>query len=272
LAETLAGILVGLLVGSFLNVCIHRMPRDLSVVRPRSHCPACEAWISWYDNIPVLSYLWLGGRCRHCKARISFRYPLVELLTALTFGIVCQRYGFTWMSLKECLFGALLIGLIFSDFEQMILPDEFTLGGTALGLLLAPFVPVDGFLMFLLLPAAWGPRVMSLGEALLGALVSSLSLWGVGELYYRLRKREGLGLGDVKMVAMIGAFMGLQGTLLTLVIGSVLGSLLGLLAIVALRKDYTSYELPFGSFLGAAAMLVGVYGPALLGWPRLGGL
>jgi leader peptidase (prepilin peptidase) / N-methyltransferase len=268
LVEILIGVLFGLLIGSFLNVCIYRMPRDLSVVRPRSHCPQCEKQISWYDNIPVLSYILLGARCRHCKVRIPFRYPLVELLTAASFAIVAHAYGLTPAALKGCLYSSLLIGLIFADFEQLILPDEFTIGGTLAGVLLAAFVPLPGFLMQVLLPSSTDPRLVSVAESVFAAVFCSFALWGIGELYYRVRKREGLGFGDVKMVAMIGAFQGLQGTLLTLVMGSVLGSVLGLAFILLSRKDASSYELPFGSFLGAAALAVGVYGPALFHWPR----
>jgi leader peptidase (prepilin peptidase)/N-methyltransferase len=270
LIETLAGTLFGLIIGSFLNVCIYRMPRDLSVVAPRSFCPHCEAPIAWYDNIPLVSFLLLGGRCRHCQARIPLRYLVVELLTAASFALVAHRYGFTFAGLKGCVFSALVIGLVFSDLEEFILPDELTVGGAVAGVLFALAVPLDSFFMALLVPQAWGPRPVWIAESLLGAIVSSGALWIVGALYQRLRKREGLGLGDVKMVAMIGAFLGLQGALLTLVIGSVLGSVIGLLFITIARKDYSTYELPFGSFLGVAALIVGVYGPVLLGWPRLG--
>src|SRR5215469_9245181 len=127
--ETMLAFLAGLLIGSFLNVCIYRMPRDLSVVRPRSFCPNCEKMIAWYDNVPVASYVMLGGECRYCKERIPLRYPLVELATAA--------------AVKFAVFSAILIALIASDFEERILPDEFTLGGTAIGLVLAPFVPIE---------------------------------------------------------------------------------------------------------------------------------
>src|ERR1039458_9901222 len=135
--------LFGLLIGSFLNVCIYRWPRDLSVVRPRSHCPSCEKTIAWYDNIPLLSYALLGGRCRHCRARISPRYPVVELLTGALFFVFVWRLGPSLAAVKFCLLSALLVGLTFSDLEARILPDEFTLGGMAAGLVLAWFVPVN---------------------------------------------------------------------------------------------------------------------------------
>ncbi len=270
MTEILLGILFGLIIGSFLNVCIYRMPRDLSVVSPRSFCPGCEKMISWYDNIPLLSFVLLRGKCRHCQSKIPLRYPVVELLTAIAFAVVLNRYGVSLVSLKTCIFSALLIGLVFSDFEELILPDEFTLGGTVIGLLLSWLVPMEGLISRLLLPSHLSDRWFSVGEAAFGAVLCSGTLWLVGELYYRIRKREGLGLGDVKMVAMIGAFLGLQGSLLTLILGSVAGSVIGLLFILIKRKDFASYELPFGSFLGVGALIVGVFGPALLGWPHLG--
>jgi len=266
-AEIVAGALLGLLIGSFLNVCIYRMPRDLSVVSPRSYCPLCETPIAWYDNLPLVSFLLLGRRCRHCRGAISWRYPAVELLTAATFSIVGWKFGFTWVAVKACVFSGLLIGLIFSDIEERILPDQFTIGGAAAGLAFAAALPMDSFFMRLLLPPGWGPRIHSVGEALLAMTVAAGSLWLIGELYYRVRKIEGLGLGDVKMVAMMGTFLGLQGTLFTLILGSVAGSVLGLLLVFALRKDARTYELPFGSFLGVAALATGVWGPALAGWP-----
>ncbi len=266
-AEILVGALLGLLIGSFLNVCIYRMPRDLSVVSPRSFCPHCETPIAWYENIPLLSFAILRGRCRRCRAPIGWRYPAVELLTAATFAIVGWKLGFTAAALKAAVFSALLIGLIFSDIEERILPDQFTIGGAVAGLAFSAALPMESFFMRLLLPSGWSPRIHSVGESLLAMVVAAGSLWLIGELYYRIRKIEGLGLGDVKMVAMIGTFLGLQGTLFTLILGSVAGSVLGLLLVFVLRKDARTYELPFGSFLGAAALVTGVWGPALAGWP-----
>lgn len=263
--DAVVALLFGLLIGSFLNVCIYRMPRDLSVVRPRSFCIECERQIAWYDNIPVVSYLVLGGRCRQCRKLIPVRYPIVEISTGLLFAFVIFQHGASLTALKLCLFSALLVGLFFSDLEERILPDEFTLGGTALGVGLAVVEPLPpGFLTFLLSPES--PRLASVGEALLAAGVTSGALWSVGSIYERLRGREGLGFGDVKMVAMIGAFLGLSGALLSLVVGSLLGSVLGLLFIVITRKDHSSYELPFGSFLSVGALAVGVLGNGMLSW------
>ncbi len=255
LAAALA-FLAGLVIGSFLNVCVYRWPRDLSVVRPRSFCPACEHTVAWYDNVPVLSYLLLRGRCRHCRAWISPRYPVVELLTACLFFVIVLAYGPSAAALKWCVFCALLIGLIFSDLEERILPDEMTLGGTAAGIALAALVPFDDGFAMLFLPADWGRAALSVADAVLGACLSGGLLWLIGTLYLKVRHRDGLGFGDVKMVGMIGAFLGLQGALLTVVLGSILGSVLGLLYIFIARKKASTYELPFGTFLGAAALAV----------------
>ncbi len=271
LAAALA-FLIGLLIGSFLNVCIYRWPRERSVIRPRSFCPACQHPIAWYDNVPVLSYLVLRGRCRHCRASISLRYPLVELLTALFFFVAVFSYGPTIEALKWCLFSALLIGLVFSDLEERILPDQFTVGGTIAGILLAAAVPFQFGIVALLLPADWGPVWASVGEAVLGAGLSGGLLWLVGALYLKVRRREGLGFGDIKMVAMIGAFLGVQATLLTVVLGSILGSVLGLLYILITRKQASTYELPFGLFLGVAGLGVAfLRDPVLTALSRLAG-
>lgn len=254
--EAIVAALVGLLIGSFLNVCIYRLPRDLSVVRPRSFCPACQTTIAWYDNIPLLSYAMLLGRCRHCRAKIPWRYPLVELVTAACFFLAIREYGFNPAGLKFCIFSALLTGLIFADFEERILPDEMTLGGVAAGLLFAYLSPIPSLLGFLLLPFGTNPKWLSVGESLIGAFVCGGAMWLVGAVYQRIRHREGLGLGDVKMIAMIGAFLGLQHALRILIAGSVLGAVLGLVFIVVTRKDASSYELPYGSFLGIAALII----------------
>ena len=270
--ETAVAFLAGLLIGSFLNVCIYRLPRDLSVVRPRSFCPACEQTIAWHDNIPVVSYFLLRRRCRHCHERISVRYPLVELATGVAFAVCIGTLGVSLAALKFCLYSAILITLVVSDLEERILPDEFTLGGLVLGLVLAAFVPLDAGMAQLFLPLSLGPRWLSVGEAVLGAGLSSGSIWLVGWLYQRVRHREGLGLGDVKMIAMVGAFLGLQWAFLTLILGSLLGAVIGLTYIFLAGKDASTYELPFGSFLGVAALVVAAYAQVLLRWhPHTGG-
>ena len=247
--------LFGLLIGSFLNVCIYRLPRDLSVVTPRSFCPNCGNTIAWYDNLPVMSYLILGGKCRHCGAVIPWRYPLVELLTGLSFFAAVWRMGESPEAVKLCVFCALIVGLFFMDLEERILADEFTVGGMIFGFVLSMFLPMPKFIGHFILPPEWHDSYKSLGESLIGGLAPSIALWGIGEIYYRLRGREGLGFGDVKMIGMIGAFYGLQGALLTLILGSLAGSVFGLAFIAFTKKDAQTYELPFGSFLGLAALV-----------------
>jgi leader peptidase (prepilin peptidase) / N-methyltransferase len=291
LIESILAFAFGLIIGSFLNVCIYRWPRDLSVVRPRSHCVTCDKTIAWFDNIPIVSYLLLGGRCRNCRARISLRYPAVELLTGALFFAFTLLLGPSLAAIKMCVFSALLIGLIFSDLEQRILPDEFTLGGLALGLIFAFFVPVPDSTaqaIFSLLGADLEGRPGSVAEAAFGAAFPALCLWLVGWIYQKIRHREGLGLGDVKLIAMAGSFLGLYGALLTLILGSLSGSILGLAYIIRrcacawpvaggsprrkfaaitrlARKDMSTYQLPFGSFLGAAALAAAAAGPEILG-------
>ena len=263
--------LLGLMIGSFLNVCIYRLPRDLSVVAPRSFCPKCETPIGWYDNIPLLSYVLLQGRCRKCREPISARYPIVELLTGAMFFFTVRMLGPTAMAMKFCAFSAILIALVFADLEERILPDEFTLGGTVIGVAFAAFGPLNWGIVRLLLMSVRNERVLSVCESLFAAIFCAGTLWLVGNLYQRIRHREGLGFGDVKMVAMIGAFLGLQGALLTLIVGSLLGALVGLGYIWLTRKDAATYELPFGTFLGAAALVVVFFGEVFMNWyNRLG--
>ena len=263
-----AACLFGLLIGSFLNVCIYRWPRDLSVVRPRSHCPACEKTISWYDNIPLLSYALLRGKCRYCAARISWRYPVVELLTAGSFGYFVATLGLTPVAFKMCVFAALLVGLIFADLEELILPDEMTLGGTLAGLAMAGFIPMPeglpSFLLVILARTEVAGRVQWLTEAAFGAIIPAFFLWFGGWVYEKWRHREGLGFGDVKLIAMIGSFLGLSGALFSLMLGSIAGSVLGYGFIKLTGKDPATYELPYGTFLGAAALVVAMAARHLL--------
>jgi leader peptidase (prepilin peptidase) / N-methyltransferase len=257
--EAILALVFGLIIGSFLNVCIYRWPRDLSVVKPRSHCPACEKTIAWYDNVPVLSYLLLGARCRHCQARISWRYPVVELSTGLLFFYWVYTQGVSGLAIKMCVFSALLIGLVFADVEERILPDEMTLGGIVLGLIFAWFVNIDDFtgtlLFFWLHPS---DQYHALIESAVGAGLPAFFLWAGGWLYEKIRHKEGLGFGDVKLIAMVGAFLGLHGALMALLLGSISGSIIGLAYIKLTHKDPSEYELPFGTFIGLAALGVGL--------------
>ncbi len=245
--------ILGLLVGSFLNVCIYRWPLGLSVVRPRSFCPACKTPIAWYDNIPVLSFLVLKGRCRSCAHPISWWYPTVELATGLAFAAAVHLEKEPYGAVRLAVVSALLIGLAVSDLRSRILPDEFTLGGLAIGLLWAWLVPGPPSLLALVLPFS-DVRWASLAEAAISAVALAGLLWMVGRLYLWIRGREGLGLGDVKLAAMLGAWFGFQPALLILTIGSVMGSVLGLGYIYLARKDPRSYWLPYGTFLAVAGV------------------
>jgi leader peptidase (prepilin peptidase)/N-methyltransferase len=199
----------------------------------------------------------LGGRCRNCRARIPLRYPIVELLTGILFAVSVAGLGVGLPALKWCLYGALMVVLAFADLEERILPDEFTLGGAVVGIVLSAWVPVQAGYVQLFLATRYSERWLSVGESVLGAMAASGMLWAVGAAYSALRHKDGLGLGDVKMLAAVGAFMGLQGALATLVFGSILGSLIGLVYIKVAKKDAASYELPFGTFLGFTGLALG---------------
>lgn len=289
--------LFGLAFGSFLNVCIYRMPREQSVVSPRSACPSCGHLIRWYDNIPVLSWLVLRGRCRDCKAPITIRYALVELLTAVMFLACYWRFGFTLETPKFCVFAFLLIGLIFTDAETRLLPDALTLPGLALGLLFSLIVPVQD-VVTQFYPGLWhasanGLRMRSLLDALLGAAIGASFIYGSGFSYKLIRGVEGMGLGDVKLMAMVGAFVGLRLTLFTIFTASVLGAVFGLSSIPAVwikrtrrrivrgheprgvaikrawhsaKNVYRYYAMPFGVFLGAMALVAVFFGNDLFRW------
>jgi leader peptidase (prepilin peptidase)/N-methyltransferase len=245
----------GLVVGSFLNVCIYRIPRDLSVVLPRSFCPECGKQIPAYDNIPLLSYAVLRGKCRFCGKRIAASYPMVELATAALFSLVAYRYGWNWAALKWAIFEAMLVILFWTDLETQILPDELTLGGTGVGLIFATFVMVPDTFVPLLFPA-WKPVWCSLFSAGLGVALLAGPMWLLGKLYGRIRNRDVLGLGDVKLLMLFGVFLGLESGLLALLIGAVAGSVIGLIYIAAAHKKFSEAELPFGSFLCAGAAVV----------------
>lgn len=245
----------GLLLGSFLNVCIYRWPLDESVVAPRSHCPSCGNTIAWYDNIPLFSYLLLRGRCRHCHASIPVRYLLVELICGLLAAGMVAVYGLTPLALQQFVFGAISLALVATDWEQRLLPDEFTLGGTVLGLVSAWFVPRELLLAPLLAGWQWSDAALGLLEAALAAALFSGFLWTLGTVYGKLRDKEVLGLGDVKMAAFLGAFLSVPAMLQVLILASVSGLIIGLLYIYLTNKEAGSYYLPFGSFLGGAALL-----------------
>jgi leader peptidase (prepilin peptidase) / N-methyltransferase len=280
-----ASFLFGLCFGSFLNVCIYRLPRGLSVVSPRSACPQCHTPIAAYDNIPVLSWFILRGRCRQCKTRITPRYAIVELITGLLFLAVFLHYGLDLATLKYFVFSFLILGLIFTDAETRLLPDKLTLPGFALGLIFSIFVPVNGLLnrfapdLFPEMPDV-GWRIVSFGNALIGALLAAGFIFLAGELYFRLRGQEGMGLGDSKLMLLIGAFLGAKFAILTIFLACVTGSLYGLSIFPAIyrrrqnapsmlrrfpdpalrkREAYHSamhgLRIPFGVFLGGMSFV-----------------
>jgi len=246
-AGAVVAALFGAAIGSFLNVCIHRLPLGQSIVRPRSACPSCRAELSWSDNVPLVSYLLLRGRCRRCGAPISARYPIVEALTAALFAACWWQFGFSPLFLSRIVLGCALIVLFAIDLEHYLLPNAITLPGT-----------VVGFAFSFLGPPGW----MS---SLLGILVGGGILFTIAELYYRVRHEEGLGMGDVKMLAMIGAFLGWKLAIVTLMLASVAGAVIGLL-LIATRRGDMKYALPFGTFLALGAGMAAVAGPGLLDW------
>ena len=290
---------LGLAFGSFLNVCIYRLPLGLSVVTPRSACPQCKQPIAFYDNFPVLSWLMLGGRCRHCTSKISPRYLLIELLTGVLFLACCWFFGLTLSTLKYCAFAFLLLGLIFMDAETKLLPDKMTLPGLALGLVFSLLVPVNDLASQFLpgvvnLPFSGdvSARLLSLLDSLLGAALGASFIYGAGAIYLRWRGAEGMGFGDVKLMAMVGAFLGMKLTIFTIFTASLAGSLFGLTTVLvvwlkrtrrfmkrlanaqtARRRGwqsaqvvYRNYQMPFGVFLGSMALVAFFFGNRFLHW------
>jgi leader peptidase (prepilin peptidase)/N-methyltransferase len=244
---TLIGTPIGLAAGSFLNVCIYRIPLEQSVLRPPSHCPACNRRLRWFENIPVLAWIVLGGRCRTCHARISPVYPLVEAFTGAMFVWAAWQYGIGWLLVSRLLLGCALVVLFFVDIHHRILPNVITIPGTVVGLVLSFVTPTGGV------------------SSLIGLVVGGLIPLAVAEIYFRLRKVEGLGMGDVKMLALLGAFLGWRLVLLTLVLASFMGSLAGILLIAVRRGDMKS-ALPFGTFLAIAAMVAAGWGDTIIAW------
>ena len=237
----------GLMVGSFLNVCIYRIPIRRSVVRPRSRCAACERPLAWYENIPVLSWVALGGRCRTCGARISLQYPLVEIVTAAVFVMEYEAVGLAPLLPVRILFACVLIVLFAIDLEHQLLPNVITLPALVVGLAASLVFP---------------PGIR---DALIGALIGGGILFLIAEVYFRLRNEEGMGMGDVKMLAMIGAFLGWKLTILTLILASIGGSVVGIVILVTQRGNLKA-AIPFGTFLALGALLASLYGEPLVAW------
>jgi leader peptidase (prepilin peptidase)/N-methyltransferase len=265
--DVLLMFLIGLSVGSFLNVCIERLPLKASIITPRSRCPKCKEPIVWYDNIPLLSWFLLGGRCRNCRETISIRYPGVEALTAVISILLGLQYGLNVAWAVYLAFSSAMIVLILIDLDHRILPDVITLNGIWIGILLMLYLKPPSQLaeriytaVGLGLPSTY---VLALTASLAGILFGGGLLWIVREAFFLLRGIEGMGFGDVKMMAMVGAFLGLPLTLLTILLGSVLGSIIGL-AVIALTGKERHYELPFGTFLGGGAIVALLYGDDLI--------
>jgi len=255
----------GACIGSFLNVCIHRIPLDESVVSPRSRCPKCATMIAWYDNLPLLSWVLLGARCRHCRAPISPRYVLVEFLTAALFLLVWLAYG---IDVRTPIYWLVIAGLIlgmFVDFEHMIIPDRVTIGGMILGPLLSFCFPAmhtrrpGAWLAILLqerfsLPPAWEPHLSSFFTSLLGLAIGFGCLYLVGVLGKMVFRKDAMGFGDVKLLGGLGAFFGWQGVLFIIMVSSLLGSVVGL-AFIAMRHKEWQSRIPYGPYLALAAVI-----------------
>ena len=247
-ATTLAAAIFGAIVGSFLNVCIYRLPLGKSIVWPASACTNCARQLSWFENIPIFSYLVLWGRCRTCKHPISGQYPVIEALTAVMFAAAWVSYGPSPLLVARLIFGCALIVLFVVDFEHYILPNAITLPGIVIGFLFSLVTQEPGWL-----------------SSLIGIVAGGGFLWLMIEVWYRIRHVEGMGFGDVKMMAMIGAFLGWQLTFVTLVMASVAGSVLGLVLIASGRGEMST-KLPFGTFLALGAALTAAVGQRLLDW------
>ncbi|MGH9325590.1 MAG: prepilin peptidase [Terriglobia bacterium] len=260
--------LFGLIWGSFLNVCIARLPLHQSVVAPRSRCPDCRSLIRWYDNIPVLSYLLLRGRCRKCQKRISPFYPLVEILTACLFVVALAEFGPTRDFLKVIIFGMLMIVLIFTDLRERVIPHSVTLCGGVLGLILSLAVPVNDAVfgwVFRQMGFTLPVRLSSLVGAVTGGLFGAGLLYGVAWCFRRFGNpdKEYLGFGDVTLMFVVGTFLGIPLTYLAILLGSLAGTLVAVpFRLVSGR--FQNYQWPYGSFLGAAAIYALMGGPALI--------
>ena len=266
--------LLGAVIGSFLNVVIHRVPREESIVLPSSRCPSCGTKIAFYDNLPILSYLMLRGRCRHCKAPISARYPAVELLTAALWLAIVWRTGVTLALPFDLIFVTAVLALIFIDAEHMILPNAITYPGIVFALiarLAIPFLvgrPHFDDLPMLLNGSLAGMPVWaaSLIGALIGALIGGGSLWLMGWTWEKLRGIEAMGLGDVKMMFMVGAYLGWRLTVLNIFLGVFSGSLIGIALMLRQGKRNMQMLLPFGVFLGIGAIAALLFGREIVEW------
>jgi leader peptidase (prepilin peptidase)/N-methyltransferase len=242
----------GLCVGSFLNVCIYRIPAHKSIVYPGSACPSCNTYIKFYDNIPILGYVMVKGRCRYCGNPISIRYPLVEFLGGLLVLSMVFKFGITFSMLTYFIFAAALIIITFIDIDYQIIPNEISLPGIIIGLGLSFVIPT-------LTPI----------ESLLGIIIGGGSLWLVATFYMLITRREGMGFGDVKLLGMIGAFVGWKGVLVTIFAASAIGTIIGVAAMLKNRKDM-KMAIPFGPFLSIGAIIYLFFGDTLIDWYLFG--
>jgi leader peptidase (prepilin peptidase)/N-methyltransferase len=259
----------GLIVGSFLNVCIVRLPRGRSIVTPPSHCVRCRERIKWYDNIPLISFLILRGRCRSCGEPISWRYPFVELANALFYVWILREFGFGGEAFLVMALCSSLIVITFIDLDHQIIPDVITLPGMLVGLTLAPFFmyalsePLP-FSLGSLLPHA-GPYLTGFFNSFLGLVIGGAPLLTIGWIWEKLRKVEAMGGGDVKLMGMVGSFIGWKGALLTIMLGALLGSVVGV-TLIALKKHQADKVIPFGPFLALGAVAAVFYGHDIVSW------
>jgi leader peptidase (prepilin peptidase) / N-methyltransferase len=273
LGYVIAGVF-GAIIGSFLNVVIHRVPLEESIVFPNSRCTSCGAAIAFYDNIPVISYIFLGAKCRRCKERISFRYPAVELVTAALFIGVAWHDGLSAALPFDLVFASALLALVFIDAEHMILPNVITYPGIGFALIARIVIPyLTGTPHFDDIPSLSGGAlanmplsVVSLAGALIGALIGGGSLWLMGWTWEKLRGIEAMGLGDVKMMFMVGAYLGWRLTILTIFVGVLSGSIIGILLMARQRQRNMQMLLPFGVFLGIGAVAALLFGAPLVEW------
>ncbi|HSB33493.1 MAG TPA: prepilin peptidase [Nitrospirota bacterium] len=266
---TAAAFVLGLFIGSFLNVCIVRLPRELSVVKPPSHCPVCKTPVRFYDNIPIISFLLLRAKCRNCGEPISWRYPLVELMNGLLYVWIVHEFPAGGEALLIMVFCSSLIVITFIDLDHQIIPDVITLPGMLVGLALAPFFmyPLTDPLPFHLgefVPHA-GRYLTGFLNSLIGLVLGGAPLLAIGWIWEKLRHVEAMGGGDVKFMAMVGSFFGWKGALLTIMLGALSGSVVGILLIM-LKRQKMEKVIPFGPFLAAGALTNAFYGPDIVSW------
>jgi leader peptidase (prepilin peptidase)/N-methyltransferase len=261
---------LGTMIGSFLNVCVYRLPKGLSVVKPRSKCPRCDNPISWQDNIPLMSWLALGAKCRHCKAPISWQYPLVEAITGLLFFLVFWRFGLSAATPVYMLLAASLVLVTFVDLTDWTIPNEVTFPGIPLGIVCS--------VIMLYYPESLlhveGPFELPIYNSILGVVAGGGTLWLLDKISLLLLKKRGMGFGDVKLLAMLGAFFGLYGVLIIIFIASVLGAVIGLAVVYAHKpkgdegeqesEGISGHYLPFGPYLALAGVIYMLYGPDII--------